>query len=377
MRKNNFFFIIISFVIILLYSLTKLSNSVANEKKSYSHSHIHTERVTGAPGAKTGAPGEGRCTDCHAGVATQNSTINSIKLFEEGTEIESTTYKAGENYTARVSIDHPAIRIGFQTTARVLSDNSTAGLLNGITNSTALLNFSGKQYINHIQASTTSGGQFTFAWKAPNSNVGEVKFYIASNVTNNNGNNSGDQIHLSNHSYFFEESQPIASFSVSNQQICKNQSVNFISTSTGAPTSYFWEFEGGTPTFSNDENPVVAYENSGVFNVKLTVTNNLGSSEEIKSEFIEVSSCANLKTLSKQAKINIYPNPVSSKQNIMIENTLGFNKIKILELNGKEIKTIHLSQFQNTIILEDFEKGIYLLIFENKIDKISQKLIVH
>ncbi|MCI3938800.1 PKD domain-containing protein [Chryseobacterium aahli] len=54
--------------------------------------------------------------------------------------------------------------------------------------------------------------------------------------------------------------------------------VNFTNTSTGSPTSFAWEFTGGTPSTSTSPNPNVTYTAAGVYTAKLTVSNASGSS---------------------------------------------------------------------------------------------------
>lgn len=52
--------------------------------------------------------------------------------------------------------------------------------------------------------------------------------------------------------------------------------------------TYFWEFEGGTPATSTQENPSVSYSNPGTYNVKLTVTTPAGDVAEEKLNFVNV-----------------------------------------------------------------------------------------
>lgn len=52
--------------------------------------------------------------------------------------------------------------------------------------------------------------------------------------------------------------------------------VQFHSMSTGMPTSFEWQFVGGTPETSTDENPVVVYEKKGLYSLSLTASNDAG-----------------------------------------------------------------------------------------------------
>jgi len=62
--------------------------------------------------------------------------------------------------------------------------------------------------------------------------------------------------------------------------------VSFFDASTGGPTSWHWDFgDGGT---SNDKNPVHLYNQTGKYNVTLTVANDCGSDTITRSECITV-----------------------------------------------------------------------------------------
>ena len=43
-------------------------------------------------------------------------------------------------------------------------------------------------------------------------------------------------------------------------RVCNGYSVDFFNNSTGVPTSFDWQFQGGTPPNSTNVNPVVAWE---------------------------------------------------------------------------------------------------------------------
>jgi PKD repeat protein len=90
---------------------------------------------------------------------------------------------------------------------------------------------------------------------------------------------------------------PVANFSASATSITQSNSINFTDTSTVAPggqaiTSWTWSFEGGTPTSSNAQNPTITYNQTGSFNVSLTVANPSGSDTETKTNYIFVTASA-------------------------------------------------------------------------------------
>lgn len=81
---------------------------------------------------------------------------------------------------------------------------------------------------------------------------------------------------------------PEASFSFNVSSGCAPLAVQFVNTSSGSPDFFSWEFPGGSPTVSNEENPEIAYLNAGVFDVSLTVSNPVGNSTIEESDLIEV-----------------------------------------------------------------------------------------
>lgn len=80
----------------------------------------------------------------------------------------------------------------------------------------------------------------------------------------------------------------IADFTSSTTTVCTGGTVNFFDISSGAITSWSWTFEGGTPSTSTLENPVVVYNTAGTFDVQLTVTSGSNNSTELKTDYITV-----------------------------------------------------------------------------------------
>jgi PKD repeat protein len=79
-----------------------------------------------------------------------------------------------------------------------------------------------------------------------------------------------------------------ADFTANPTTVCTGGTVNFYDNSTGAIDSWSWTFEGGTPSSSSQENPVVTYNTPGMFDVQLTVTSGSYNSTELKTNLITV-----------------------------------------------------------------------------------------
>ncbi|HZK06571.1 MAG TPA: C25 family cysteine peptidase [Bacteroidales bacterium] len=79
-----------------------------------------------------------------------------------------------------------------------------------------------------------------------------------------------------------------ANFNANNTEICQDLEVTFTDYSSGGIDEWYWEFEGGTPATSAEENPTVMYEEGGTFDVTLTITGAQGSSVITKPDYIHV-----------------------------------------------------------------------------------------
>lgn len=83
---------------------------------------------------------------------------------------------------------------------------------------------------------------------------------------------------------------PIPDFTISSRTICPGVAVVFEDLSQFA-TEWEWEFIGGIPSVSIEQNPEVRYDSAGIYPVKLTVKNVNGDSTLMQLEFITVDSC--------------------------------------------------------------------------------------
>jgi len=152
-----------------------------------------------APDGRTGAPGEGLCTDCH-GSSAGNGSFDLLGV--------PTLYQAGETYSITVRLQDPGQqRWGFELTV-IDGDSDAAGTI-AVTDAvnTQLSDNAGTNpdYVKHTSTGTYNGtpdGPVTwqFDWTAPDPAVGEVTFYAAGNAANGNGSTSGDFIYTTSKS---------------------------------------------------------------------------------------------------------------------------------------------------------------------------------
>jgi len=164
---------------------------------------VHLQAGGNQPGL-TGAPGESNCTQCHSGsVLDGNATgENEFTLVNAGFTPVS-TYNPGDSYTATLQLASNPSKKGFSSTTLDNATNSMAGTLTGMAIG-GTDNFQNvamtRDYVSHTSTSNTSAVTlWSWTWDAPAVAVGDVTFYIASNVANDNGTQTGDAIYLSEH----------------------------------------------------------------------------------------------------------------------------------------------------------------------------------
>lgn len=89
-------------------------------------------------------------------------------------------------------------------------------------------------------------------------------------------------------------SAPTVAFDATPRLIEAGKSVNFFDQSTGNPTYHTWAFQGAVTPGSNEGSPTnaIKYNNPGIYDVTLTVSNACGSSSITKENYIYVFSGA-------------------------------------------------------------------------------------
>lgn len=89
-------------------------------------------------------------------------------------------------------------------------------------------------------------------------------------------------------SFAFATPPLTASFTASSTSVCSGSQVTFTDQSTGVPITWNWSFPGGTPASSTIQNPVIAYNTPGIYNVTLIVGNAGGSDTLTMTNYITV-----------------------------------------------------------------------------------------
>ncbi|MEM1135537.1 MAG: PKD domain-containing protein, partial [Bacteroidota bacterium] len=82
--------------------------------------------------------------------------------------------------------------------------------------------------------------------------------------------------------------QVAAQFEADTTRIVEREFMSFEDNSIGEPTSWEWNFEGGDPETSTEQNPMVSYQSPGTYNVRLIVRNRVSSDTLEKAGYVTI-----------------------------------------------------------------------------------------
>ena len=116
-----------------------------------------------------------------------------------------------------------------------------------------------------------------------------------------------------------------AMFTADNTEPCIDEEVQFTDFSSGSPTSWQWEFEGGDPATSNEQNPTVFYSAVGSYDVSLTISDGFGSNTLTLTDYINVSSTPGVPPTPGG------PSVVCASEGISSYNTTGLTGISVYD----------------------------------------------
>ncbi|MGE5424463.1 MAG: T9SS type A sorting domain-containing protein, partial [Syntrophothermus sp.] len=153
---------------------------------------------------------------------------------------------------------------------------------------------------------------------------------------------------------------PKAFFHCDRTSISYGDSLHFYDDSFDDITGWQWEFEGATPPVSTDKNPVVKYPVQGTYDVKLTVTNAMGSTLVEKKDFIHVGMINSIEENFSGKSLVIWPNPAAD--HLWIRTSSENNHLEIYNLQGKKMMDEHFTGKTGSVNLHGLPSGMYILI---------------
>ena len=149
------------------------------------------------PNGRTGAPGDGLCSDCHTQLSPPQDGTVSISGMPA-------TITPNMVYTLTVTVDNPnglASLGGFQMVV-LNSGNTNAGSMDNPSTSSTVTPAGGRVYHEHNPVLSFGAGtqvMYSVDWTAPpGPDMEVITAYAAGNVANGNGSNSGDLIVTTN-----------------------------------------------------------------------------------------------------------------------------------------------------------------------------------
>ncbi len=177
---------------------------------------------------------------------------------------------------------------------------------------------------------------------------------------------------------------PIAIFNADTTTVNLNGSVLFSNNTISiTPATYQWSISPVTHQYINGSNansaePEVQFNAIGFYDVQLIATNSRGSDTLFIPSYIEVRLASGINDQSSlDNKILLYPNPVRSGEEMILETEVKINEILIFDQQSRLVRRIRPNSTNRIVInTADLESGIYILQLEAEESSIQKKIII-
>lgn len=165
-----------------------------------------------------------------------------------------------------------------------------------------------------------------------------------------------------------------AQFSANKVTICVGESIQFTDNSTGSPTTWAWQFSGGSPASSGAQNPLIQYNTPGSYNVILTASSGNDQNTLGKLSLIRVEACTGLNDNSNETGLRIFPVPAT---NVLYLQSYKDAQFAILNLSGQMLQSGTVAANQTLAVnTNTLAPGIYFIrTVENGISSVSKIII--
>lgn len=230
------------------------------------------------PNQRTGAPGEGLCSDCHSlNGGTQDGNI-IVSGFPS-------VIIPNQSYILTITANNPngvANEAGFELVVLNSANNDAGDLINP-GSSSSLSTEAGREYWKHSPSQVfpvSNSVSWTVTWVAPVSADDEITYYAAGNIANGNNNDSGDLIVTTQGSGDLVGVDPLVLTITGTNNAC-NGDLNGTATASvsGGEEPYTYQWSNG------DSDAMITNLAAGVYT--LTVTDNLGLTSSGDVEIFE------------------------------------------------------------------------------------------
>ncbi|MBN3035277.1 MAG: PKD domain-containing protein [Bacteroidales bacterium] len=171
----------------------------------------------------------------------------------------------------------------------------------------------------------------------------------------------------------------LAYFMADQTEICEGETVQFSDYSQGNVTSWAWEFPGGTPATSTEQDPAVTYNAAGVYDVTLTVSDGSSTNTFTRTDYITVNTCTGTGKF-QAARLSVYPNPSASGIfNLTLPESDSRLNLKVLNLLQELLFETSVDPTQvgsTTLNLSHLSEGIYLLVVSDGTNASVQRIVI-
>jgi PKD repeat protein len=264
----------IHFINVSLSATTPVANFTSNVTSGYPHFWVQfNDTSTNTPTSWLWDFGDGYTNASRNASHNYSSIIGNTSATY--TVTLTTSNEAGGNTTTRVGY----------ITAYPLSANFSANTTSTKIGRTVVFN---STYAN--------GTATTWSWDFGDLNTSATRnatniygtpgnYTVRLNVSNTYSYNWSQRV---NYIYVSNITPPVANFTANTTAGPEPLTIQFYDNSTNSPTSWAWDFINSGTTNSTSQNPTCTYMSSGYYTVKLTATNEDGSSNLTRVNYIHV-----------------------------------------------------------------------------------------
>ena len=116
-------------------------------------------------------------------------------------------------------------------------------------------------------------------------NLNQLELVAFVQTTSNKEIHNGYKVKLA---FMLPPPPPLAASFASDTTTCETYQVQYTDQSAGSPTGWYWQFPGGTPDSSREQNPLITYNTAGKYDVSLKITRGNSSDSTYLDDYISV-----------------------------------------------------------------------------------------
>jgi len=168
---------------------------------------------------------------------------------------------------------------------------------------------------------------------------------------------------------------PEVDFAADQTMVQQGEEVSFSDNTINDPTAWAWEFPGGTPSSSNEQNPVITYNVAGDYDVTLTASNEYGENIMTKTAYIHVGDVGIHEQYASK-NFALYPNPTTGILYLESRKVEKVEHIGIRNLAGQQVLTIAPeNSLLQSIDIADLQRGIYFVEIRTATNVYLEKVV--